>query len=81
MLGDMSEAAACYTEILSLEDNNVDALKSLDRLYQIQGAWHELADNLGRQLELAEDPQTTVDLLVRLASLRETEPQRGGCRC
>ena len=39
----------------------------------MQGAWHELADNLSRQLTLAEETTKTIDLLVRLASLRETE--------
>ncbi|MCC6747689.1 MAG: tetratricopeptide repeat protein [Deltaproteobacteria bacterium] len=73
MLGNLPEAVSCYSEVLAQDDSNLDALRALDRLYQVQGTWHELADNLSRQLALAEDRQETIDLLVRLASLRETE--------
>ena len=72
MLGNLAEATSCYTEVLVQDDTNTDALRALDRLYQVQGSWHELADNLSRQLTLVDDPAATIDLLVRLAHLRET---------
>lgn len=73
MLANLPEAVSCYNEILAQEDGNLDALRALDRLYQAQSAWHELADNLTRQLALAEESYEKVDFLVRLARLRETE--------
>ena len=72
MVGDVQEATNCYNEILAHDEQNIEALRALDRLYQAQSAWHELADNLSRQLELAEGAEA-VELLVRLARLRETE--------
>jgi tetratricopeptide (TPR) repeat protein len=73
MLSNLEEATGTYKEVLAQDDTNEKALKALDRLFQVQGAWHELADNLSRQLSLAEETSTTIDLSLRLASLRETE--------
>ncbi|PIE17900.1 MAG: hypothetical protein CSA65_07020 [Proteobacteria bacterium] len=73
MLQNLAEAVSCYNEILAQEDGNVEALRALDRLYTAQSAWHELADNLTRQLSLAETSGEKVEFLVRLAKLRETE--------
>src|SRR5205807_6587301 len=73
MLSQVDDAVATYKEILGQDDRNAKALKALDRLYQTQQAWHELADNLVRQLALTEDQGETVNLLLRLAQLREQE--------
>jgi tetratricopeptide (TPR) repeat protein len=73
MLANVEEAVSTYKEVLAQDDANLKALRALDRLYQVQGAWHELADNLSRQLSLTQDKAETVELLVRLASLRETQ--------
>jgi tetratricopeptide (TPR) repeat protein len=71
MLGNPEEAITTYREVLAQDDSNREALKALDRLYQGQGQWHELADNLARQLTLVEEAQENVALLYRLAELRE----------
>ena len=73
MLGNLPEAISTYKEVLAQDDGNLKALKALDRLFQVQGAWHELADNLSRQLSLATEASETIDLSLRLAHLRETE--------
>jgi tetratricopeptide (TPR) repeat protein len=73
MLGNVDEAIATYKEVLSQDSANLRALRSLDRLYLGQKQWHELADNLTRQLQLTDDDQEQVQLLVRLAALREKE--------
>ncbi|HEX2570588.1 MAG TPA: tetratricopeptide repeat protein [Polyangia bacterium] len=72
-LQNIDEAIATYKEVLGQDDGNLKALRALDRLYQTKKAWHELADNLVRQLSLTEDQAETIDLLVRLAALRERE--------
>jgi tetratricopeptide (TPR) repeat protein len=71
MLSAVDDAVVTYKEILSLDDRNIKALHALDRLYQHQQAWHELADNLARQLALTEAREAQVQLLIRLADLRE----------
>ncbi|MCK5797735.1 MAG: tetratricopeptide repeat protein [Deltaproteobacteria bacterium] len=73
MLANLAEAVSCYNEVLAQEDGNPEALRALDRLYLAQSAWHELADNLTRQLILAEMDAEKVEILGRLAKLRETE--------
>jgi tetratricopeptide (TPR) repeat protein len=72
MLGDPDEAIDAYTEILGQEPDNLAALRALDRLYTQRARWQDLGDNLGRQLTLVEHDTERVDLLVRLAQVRET---------
>src|SRR5688572_29068031 len=72
MLGDPDEAIDAYTEILGQEADNLAALRALDRLYTQRSRWQDLGDNLGRQLTLVEHDTERVDLLVRLAQVRET---------
>ncbi|MFI5289989.1 MAG: tetratricopeptide repeat protein, partial [Polyangia bacterium] len=73
MLGNVDEAIATYKEVLSQDSTSTRALKALDRLYLAQQKWHELADNLTRQLQLTDETEETIPLLVRLAALRERE--------
>src|SRR5262249_34608585 len=73
MLQQIDDAVTTYREILSQDDKNVKALKALDRLYAQQQAWHELADNLVKQLALTEEVGEQVGLLLRLAELREQQ--------
>ena len=81
------DSIVTFNEILAADPSSAKALKSLDRLYQTEQQWHELADVLTKQLELlsvgellSEDPLDSgdthaeqVDLLNRLGALRETE--------
>jgi tetratricopeptide (TPR) repeat protein len=73
MLQNAEEAVSSYNEILGHDGDNVRALRALDRLY-VQGEnWHELGDNLSRQLTLVDHDGERVVLLVRLAQLRESQ--------
>ncbi len=73
MLGKIPEAIETYREIITADDTNLKALQALDRLYTQQEAWHELADNLTRQLDLTDaDSDEHVVLLNRLAELRKS---------
>ncbi len=64
------EAVPVYEEILGEEPDQLTALHALDRLYQKLGMWTELADNLTKQLELAQDPEAQGELLRRLAAVQ-----------
>jgi tetratricopeptide (TPR) repeat protein len=70
-LGEPQEAIARYREILELDPGSPRALAALDTLYEQQSMWAELADNVGRQLDLADDPERQIGFMLRLASLRE----------
>ncbi|MBW2731252.1 MAG: tetratricopeptide repeat protein, partial [Deltaproteobacteria bacterium] len=73
MIGNIAEAISCFNEILAQDEINIESLRALDRLYQAQEEWHELADNLTRQLALANEDHEKVQLLTRLGQLREGE--------
>ncbi len=71
-LSEPALAASIFQEVLELEPTSQRALTALDTLYARLEQWSELADNVGRQLALADDPAQTIALQLRLAELRET---------
>lgn len=71
-LSDPATAISVYHEILALDPASPRALGALDDLYGRQEMWAELADNVGRQLDLAEGDAQQIPLMLRLAQLRET---------
>ena len=71
MLQNPDDAVSSYNEILSHDGDNMLALRALDRLYVSGEQWQDLGDNLTQQLGLCEDDHSRVELLVRLAQLRE----------
>ncbi len=73
MLGQTEEAIALYSEVLSHDGENRNALRALDRLYAGAERWEELSDNLVRELALFETMEEQVPLLLRLATLRENQ--------
>ncbi len=74
MLGNAEQAIVAWNVVLADNPSNLRALKALDRLYLTRGEFRELADNLQRQLGLAEpDSPDTIALLGRLGLLREQQ--------
>src|SRR5690606_1065182 len=71
-LNEPGEAIRLYQEILDIDPTSSSALASLDSLYERQELWGDLADNVDRQLRMADDPDRQIALMVRLAELRET---------
>ncbi len=65
-------AISVYREILDLDPTSARGLVALDRLYEKQAMWSDLADNVQRQLTLAGSSDEETRLMLRLASLRET---------
>jgi tetratricopeptide (TPR) repeat protein len=59
-----------YLEILALDDNDARAVSALDRLYQSQSRWSDLAELLRREIEKAA-PAARVELRLRLAQVHE----------
>ena len=57
MLEDPEAAIGVYNDILELNPTSQRALVALDRLYERLERWSDLADNIGRQLTIADDPQ------------------------
>src|SRR5262249_56020558 len=76
-LGSPEDAILAYKEVLALDDTSQVALSALDALYTRPKMWVELADNLESQLRLAATDQAQLELMLRLASLRERERDQG----
>lgn len=74
-LEDPATAISVHNEILELDPTSTRALSALDNLFQQQEMWAELADNVGRRLELAETEDEQLELMLRLAELREMRMQ------
>lgn len=72
---DDAKAVEAYTAVLDAEGENLSALRALDRLFQRNERWAELADILGRELILVGPDQERaehLDLKFRLGRVRET---------
>ncbi len=78
MLNNSPEAIKAWKAVLKDNAENVQALRSLDRLYLRAGDFRELGDNIQRQLKLTKDPDETIALLGRLGNLREKQLSEAG---
>jgi tetratricopeptide (TPR) repeat protein len=72
-IGNADEAISAWKEVLGDNPSSLPALRALDRLFVHKGMALDLADNLQRQLELANETEQQVALLWRLGQLRERE--------
>ena len=68
-LGLFEEAEASYLNVLQFDPGEPRALEALDRIYEGQGRWEELADILARRIEGLYDEDLIVDLQFRRAQL------------
>ena len=71
---DDKKAIAAYQAILDAAGDEPTALRSLDRVYQRNAMWKELADIIGRQLTIVgpdDDKPAHVELKYRIGQLRE----------
>ena len=71
LLDEPEQAIVLQNEILELDPTNRAALSALDGLLARQGLWSDLADNVERQLSIAEEQHEQTTLLLRLAEIRE----------
>ncbi len=72
-LNDMARAAECYQRALEDNPDNLDALRGLDRVYNREGRYPELLENLTRQLDLAVTTRQKINLWQRIAGIYEEE--------
>ena len=72
-LGDFAGAIERLQQVLAEDPADLEALRSLDRLYTKTSRYQELRANLEKQIHLAETPRQQIALLERLAALHEEE--------
>ncbi len=73
MLDAPEEAIHAYREVLNLRPDDMEALTSLEKLFERLERWTDLADNLQAQLDLVPDSNKVTSLRLRLGSLRENK--------
>ncbi|TXD34578.1 tetratricopeptide repeat protein [Lujinxingia vulgaris] len=72
LLEDAHQAIAIYLEILDDAPENLRAYAELDRIYEAEAMWNELATNLEAELELV-DEEAQLPIKNRLAALVEAQ--------
>ena len=72
-IGNKDKAIQAYKAVLAIDDRHVPALKGLERLFAITGAYQELLDTLKVQLDFAATPRQRVALRQRRAQILEEE--------
>ena len=72
-VGDPEAAIAALRSITELDSTNLEAVKSLARLFVIEEQWAELVQALGRELELVDATDDRVSVLFRLGEIHQSE--------
>ena len=70
-LHDYDAAIEAYRGVLELAPDSVEALAALDRIYVATGQMAELAEILGRRIQVTLDPDELVSLYMRLGETYE----------
>jgi tetratricopeptide (TPR) repeat protein len=72
-LGDNARAVEAYREVLTVDPQNLPALKALERLYQKVGNTEAYLDVIEHQLEVTGDDNERVNLYQRMAEVWEQD--------
>jgi tetratricopeptide (TPR) repeat protein len=64
-LAQADEAIECHLQVLSIDPQDVDALRALDRLYEAAGMYEQLVDILRRRIEVTIDGDEIIELHFR----------------
>jgi golgin subfamily B member 1 len=72
-LGDNERAVEAYKEVLSVDPQNLAALKALDSLYQKTGNMEAYLENLEHQLEVSSPEGDRVEIYQRMATVWEEQ--------
>ena len=73
-VGDDGRAVGTYLAILEQDGDDLRALKALDRIYERNQRWSELAEIVSRELMLVDQSEATLDwvtLKFKLGQIRE----------
>lgn len=72
-LKDDAEALQRYRAVLAEDENSLDALRGLDRVYAKLGRFQDLVENLEKQVQLAATPRQKITLWERIAGIFDEE--------
>ena len=68
-LSDPASSIKSYRKVLDVDENNQDALDSLERLYRMQQQWEPLIEIMERKADLAEEPDQIIQLKHTIGDL------------
>jgi tetratricopeptide (TPR) repeat protein len=71
VLDDIPRAIGIWREVLSLENDNAQACRALERFYTAREQWADLADLLREEIRFAMEPASRAALLHRLGEVLE----------
>ncbi len=77
-LADAQSAIDRYRRVLEVEPGQETAILALDRLYQHEGQWEDLAEILKQRVFNTEDPEEALELRLRLGMLYQTALEDAG---
>ncbi len=72
-LGDPSQAAQVYREVLEVDAANLQAMRGLARVCEVLEQWPELVTVLEQQLDVVTTERERIDLLMQIAKLQEEQ--------
>jgi tetratricopeptide (TPR) repeat protein len=72
-MGDPVATIQTLREVLDQDADNVKALRTLARLYEVRGEWFPMVDTLQGLLAKVDDPEERVELLHRLGEVLQTK--------
>lgn len=72
-LGQIEDAETAYRRVLEVDPGDPDALEALDRIFERQERWGNLAEILRQRLEHTYDEEVIVDVDFRLAQIYQYE--------
>ncbi len=78
-MAEIDEAVSAYREILLLDETDILAMESLERIFEAYDRFEDLIDILRKKAEATYDPDDIVDIKVRIAQIydeRLEDPQR-----
>lgn len=72
-LAEIDQAIMCYEQIISLDETDLLALESLERIYETYGRWEHLIDILRQKVNSTYDPEMIIDIRHRIAIVYEEQ--------
>ena len=69
-LNDLDMAEASYLRVLSIDEDNLEAIRGLKAIYDVTENWSKLADILKKECGISADADERLDILFELAEIK-----------
>ncbi|MBQ1927095.1 MAG: tetratricopeptide repeat protein, partial [Proteobacteria bacterium] len=72
-LNDPDQAIVCYTQAFKLNEQRLDVMKELARIYESRGQWNELVDILEREFPVLEEDEEKIAVRNKIGLVWESQ--------